>query len=100
MVTKSEIAVLNALNAQELKKASLTDLRQATGLTQKGVRQVSNRLEGQLMCAIIGREVRLTFAGMQALDEISGMSSDERFHSFRSEQQRKRTALGLRQKGC
>lgn len=70
-LTTSQRAILFALDGRELKKASLTDLRRETGLTQRGVRQVAYRLEEESVVAIVGREVRLTFAGMQALADLA-----------------------------
>lgn len=75
ILTKSQAALLNALDRYELKKASLSNLRADTGLTHKGVRQVAYRLEERAMLALEGNRASLTFAGQQALVEQRKMDA-------------------------
>lgn len=68
-LTKSQAALLNALDRYELKQATLSDLQRDTGLTIRGCRQIAFALEDRSMIAMEGRKCSLTFAGMQAISE-------------------------------
>lgn len=73
ILTKSQAALLRALDGYELKQASLSDLRRDTGLTVRGVRQIAFALEERTMLAMEGNKCSLTFGGQQALIEQSNL---------------------------
>lgn len=75
ILTKSQAALLRALDGYELKQASLSDLRRDTGLTVRGIRQIAFALEERAMLAMEGNKCSLTFAGQQALVQYMPASS-------------------------
>lgn len=69
-LTRSQASILKALNAAPDKVLSFRDVRDATGLTFRGLRIVLHRLEDLNMlsrCDGHGSDFTLTFGGMRAL---------------------------------